>query len=130
MANAFAELNPAGDKIEVHFRYDADLVRCIKEVPGARYVAPGDGGPMWLVPLNLDIARRLNEEMGPGLVIGRALKQWGKEARKREANLHALASIDSVNPEDLELNKKLPDLCTWFRGYQRADTKFLAATSA
>jgi hypothetical protein len=60
MANAFAELSPTGDKIEVHFRYDADLVACIKEVPGARYVSPAEGGPLWLVPLNLDIARRLN----------------------------------------------------------------------
>jgi len=127
--NAFAELSPSGDKIEVHFRYDPDLVACIKEVPGARYVAPAEGGPMWLVPLNLDIARRLTENMGPGLVLGRALKVWGKEATKREANLHALAGIDDVPAKELELNKKIPELAKWMRGYQRADTKFLAATS-
>jgi len=127
--NAFAELSPAGDKIEVHFRYDPDMVACIKEVPGAHYVPPADGGPMWLVPLNLDVARRLNEQMGPGLVIGRALKVWGKEATKREANLHALAGIDDVPAKDLGLNKKIPELAKWMRGYQRADTKFLAATS-
>src|SRR5499427_8742311 len=127
--NAFAELSPSGDKIEVHFRYDPDLVACIKEVPGARYVSPAEGGPMWLVPLNLDIARRLTENMGPGLVLGRALKVWGKEATKREANLHALAGIDDVPAKELELNKKIPELAKWMRGYQRADTKFLAATS-
>jgi SNF2 family DNA or RNA helicase len=129
MPNAFAELSPSGDKIEVHFRYDADLVACIKEVPGARYVSPTDGGPMWLVPLNLDVARRLNENMGPGLVLGRALKVWGKEATKREANLHALAGIDDVPAKDLKLNKMIPELAEWMRGYQRADTQFLAATS-
>ena len=129
MNNAFAELNPSGDKIEVHFRYDADLVRSVKEVPGARFVGKDEGGPMWLVPLNLDVARRLHEEFGDRLVLGRALKTWGKEAVKREANLHALASIDSVDPKDLELNGKIPTLAKWFRGYQRADVKFLAATS-
>jgi SNF2 family DNA or RNA helicase len=129
MGKAFAELNPSGDKIEVHFRYDADLVRSVKEVPGAKFVPATDGGPMWTVPLNMDIARRLFEEMGPSLVLGRALKQWGKEARKREANLHALASIDSVPVKDLELSKKIPELAQWMRGYQRADVKFLAAGS-
>jgi hypothetical protein len=129
MNNAFAELSPSGDKIEVHFKYDPDLVKCVKEVPGARFVSASDGGPMWTVPLNLDIARRLNEEMGPGLVIGRALKAWGREARKREANLHALASIDSVGPEALKLTTMIPGMTEWFRGYQRADVQFMAATS-
>jgi hypothetical protein len=51
MSKAFAEINPAGDKIEVHFRYDPDLVRSIKEVPGAGSKShPAEGGPMWLVP--------------------------------------------------------------------------------
>jgi SNF2 family DNA or RNA helicase len=128
---AFAEISPSGDKIEVQFRYDPDLVKCIKEVPGARFVGKDDGGPMWVVPLNLDIARRLNEEMGPNtLVLGRALKVWGREATKREANLHALASIDSVDIDELKIATKLPELAEWFRGYQRADVKFLAATSA
>ena len=99
MANAFAELNPSGDKIEVHFRYDPDLVAMIKEVPGARYVPPDQGGPMWTVPLNLEVGRRLRENMGRGLVYGKALRVWAKEATKREANLHHLASIDEVSPE-------------------------------
>lgn len=126
---AFAELNASGDKIEVYFRYDPDLVACIKEVPGARFVPANNGGPMWTVPLNLDIARRLNEELGPSLVLGKAIRVWGKEARKREANLHALASIDSVEPKDLKLNKKIPELAQWMRGYQRADVKFMGTTS-
>jgi SNF2 family DNA or RNA helicase len=130
MANAFAELNPSGDKIEVHFRYDPDLVAMIKEVPGARYVPPGEGGPMWTVPLNLDCGRRLKENMGPGLVYGKALRVWAKEATKREANLHKLAAIDEVSPEALKkLNAKIPELTQWMRGYQRADVQFLAATS-
>lgn len=127
---AFAELNPSGDKIEVWFRYDQDLLRTIKEVPGAKFVNVQQGGPCWTVPLNLDVARRLNEEFADRLVYGRALRVWGREAAKREKNLQTLASIDSVDPEGLELNKKIPELTNWFRGYQRADVKFLAATSA
>ena len=126
---AFVELNPSGDKIEVYFRYDPELVALIKEVPGARFVSASNGGPMWTVPLNLDIARRLNENIGPDLVLGKALRLWGKEARKREANLHALASIDSVEPKDLKLYKKIPELAEWMRGYQRADVKFMGTTS-
>lgn len=130
MNKAFAELNAAGDKIEVFFKYDKDLVSCIKEVPGARYVAPADGGPMWTIPLNLDAARRLNQELGPSLVLGRAFVLWGKEAVKRERNLHSLSAIDDLPVEKLKLATKIPSLAEWMRGYQRADTQFLAATSA
>jgi len=130
MNKAFAEINSSGDRIEIHFRYDPDLVKSVKEVPGARFTGPDKGGPFWTVPLSLEIGRRLAEEIGPDLVVGRALKQWGKEQVKREKNLHALASIDSVKPEELKLYKKLPELAKWFRPYQCADTMFLGATSA
>ena len=131
MSKAFAELNPSGDKVEVHFRYDGDLVRSVKEVPGARFRSASEGGPMWLVPLNLDIMRRLTEEIGKDrLVLGRALKEWGREAVKRESNLQVMATTDSVPLKDLKISKTLPELAKWFRPYQRADVKFLAATSA
>jgi SNF2 family DNA or RNA helicase len=130
MSKAFAELNSAGDKIEVHFRYDPDLVRTVKEIPGARYVGPSEGGPFWLVPLDLTIGRRLNEEFGDRLVLGKGLRTWGKEAVKREKNLQVLSSIDSVPLNELEISKKLPELAKWLRPYQRADVKFLSVTSA
>src|SRR4051794_29669843 len=106
-------MNSAGDRIEVHFKYDPDLVKAIKEVPGARFVPPGKGGPFWTVPLGLEIGRRLREEIGDRLVLGRALKQWGKEQVAREKNLFALAASDSVKPEELSLYKKLPELVKW-----------------
>ena len=34
----FAELNEAGDRIDVHFPYSPDAVAAIKKVPGARFV--------------------------------------------------------------------------------------------
>jgi SNF2 family DNA or RNA helicase len=130
MNPTFAELSASGDRIEVYFKYDVDNLALIKEVPGARYHGPNDGGPKWTIPLELDVARRLNENLGPSLVLGKALKVWGREAVKREENLHQLASVDSIEVKELELSKKLPAMAEWMRGYQRADVKFLAATSA
>src|SRR6516164_4434773 len=126
----FAELSPSGDAIEVHFRYDIDLLNLMRELPGARYINQQQGGPHWLVPLNLDSARRLNENMGPDLVLGLALRQWGKEATKREASLQTMAITDDLPLGKLKIAKELPELAEWLRGYQRADTQFLAATSA
>jgi len=130
MSKAFAEISPDGNRIEVHFRYDVDLYHSIKAVPDARFRGASEGGPLWLVPLNLDIARRVNEEFGDRMVYGQALRQWIREARKREENLHALATADDIPLKELKIAKKLPELAKWFRPYQRADVKFLASTSA
>ncbi len=130
MTKALAELNHAGDRVEVHFRYDADLVRSIKEVPNARFVPPNAGGPFWMVPLSLDVMRRLREELGDRLVLGQALREWGKEAVQREKTMHAMAATDDVPLADLKIATKLPKLAEWFRPYQRADVKFLSVTSA
>ena len=127
---AFAELNPVGNRIEVHFRYEEALYRAIKEIKGAYYVPQGNGGPYWTVPLNMDTGRHLREEFGDRLVLGDALLAWGREARKMEDNLKSLSLIDSVEPQDMVLHGKIPALAEWMRGYQRADVKFLAATSA
>lgn len=130
MNEAFAELSPDGQKIEVYFQYDPDLVAAIRSVPSAQFRGAAEGGPKWVLPLNLDVARRLREEIGSNLVLGRAVRIWGKEQVKREANLHALATTDSVPLEELKISKKLPELAKWFRPYQRADVKFLGDTSA
>lgn len=127
---AFVELNPAGDRIEIHFRYNEDFVASIKEVPGARYISAQHGGPMWTAPLSLDICKRLREEFGSALLIGRALNTWAREMQKREGNLHKLAALDDVPIKDLKIGQKLPELAEWFRPYQRADVKFLADTNA
>jgi SNF2 family DNA or RNA helicase len=128
--NAFAELNASGNKIEVHFRYDKDLHFLISEVPGREFVPAQAGGPMWTVPLNLDSARFLGKQFGPALVMGKALKQWGKEAVKREKNLQTLAASDDYPLDKLVIAKKLPKLAEWLRAYQRADVQHLANTSA
>jgi SNF2 family DNA or RNA helicase len=68
--------------------------------------------------------------MGPSLVLGRAFKQWGKEAIDRERMLNDLATVDDLPADKLQIAQTMPDLAEWLRGYQRADTQFLAATSA
>lgn len=128
--HAFAELSATGDKIDVWFKYDADLLACIKAVPGSRFHKANDGGPKWTIPLSMDSARRLNEEFGDLVIYGRALKAWGKEAKTREHNLHTLAAADEFPVEKMKLNAKIPELAAWLRPYQRADVMFLAATSA
>jgi SNF2 family DNA or RNA helicase len=130
MNETLAELNGAGDKIDVWFRYSDDNHRAIISLPNRRYRNQQQGGPKWEVPLTLDDARLLNEAFGPALVIGRALKVWGKEAIKRSENMATMAVNDALEPKELDMFKKIPKLAEWMRPYQRADAKFLSATSA
>jgi hypothetical protein len=95
----FAELNEAGDRIDVHFPYDPEAVAAIKRVPGARFVPKDKGGPHWRLPLDLISGERLREEFGLGLQIGDGLKYWGKSERRKERNLKAL-----TNATDATLN--------------------------
>jgi hypothetical protein len=87
-----------------------------------------NGGPMWTVPLNLDIARRLNEDIGPDLVLGRALR-CGARRHGSVKRTCMLSRASTVEPRTWKLYKKIPELAEWMRGYQRADVKFLGATS-
>jgi len=94
----FAELNEAGDRIDVHFPYDPEAVAAIKRVPGARFVPVDKGGPYWRLPLDLLSGERLREEFGLGMVLGDGLKAWGKAERRKERNLKSL-----TNATDAEL---------------------------
>src|SRR4051812_18321553 len=88
----FAELNEAGDRIDVHFPYNSEAVAAIKRVPGARFVPKDKGGPLWRLPLDLLSGERLREEFGMGLQIGDGLKAWGKAERRKECNLKSMTS--------------------------------------
>lgn len=127
---AFAEINEKGDRIAVYFRWDPVLKDRVKAVPGARFVPREKGGPYWQLPLDLLSARLLREAVGPELKLGNALKQWGREAIKKDQTLRALSLVDDVPVEELKINEKLPELAKWLRPYQRADVKFLATTNA
>lgn len=126
----FAELNERGDRCNVYFRFNQDLVDAIKRVPGSKWVPREKGGPYWRLPLEMTSMRRLREEFGNELQLGDALRSWGQQAVRGEAKMKALAVADDWPLEDLLVYSKLPKLAEWFRPYQRADVKFLGSTSA
>lgn len=121
-----AELNEAGDRIEVRFAYDQRLVMAMREVPGAKFIPPPKGGPYFRLPLDLTSARRLREAFGDDLELGRRLKTWGKETTAEERNLRSLALADDA--ELARLPEVLPKLHKFVatRPYQLADIAFMA----
>jgi SNF2 family DNA or RNA helicase len=147
---ANAELNEAGNRIDVTFPYDPNAVLAIKRVPGARFVPKDKGGPLWRMPLDLTSARMLREQFGDGLTLGPRVKRWGHIAVRKETNLTRLGAQDDA--ELVVLPKKLPLLMKAINGepipelklgkdhnfskkrtsrpYQRADIAFLAQADA
>jgi Zierdtviridae DNA helicase len=127
MPSAFCELNEAGTKIEVHFKFDPLAVAAIKTIPGSKFVPRDKGGPHWTVPLDMTCAEMLRNVFGPDLVLGDAVRAWGTEARATARNLAGLALAADAKLPGLE--EVLPDLNEFLRPYQRADAAFMAATS-
>lgn len=118
---AFAELNAKGDKIEVHFKYTPEAVKAIKEVPGRRFNDKDPNRKHWTIPLNLESGSRLREEFGMGLVLGDALKTWGREEVRRQRNLRSVSESD-----DATLDLVSAERAKWLRPYQRADVKMMS----
>lgn len=129
-AEAYADLSPRGDRIDLHFRYSPAAVAYARSVPGARFVPRGsEGGPCWRYPLSMESGRRLREAFGLGMEIGEKLRMWGVEARQREANLGAISSADSAELVRLPVdNEGLMEFVA-SRPYQTADIAMMAATN-
>lgn len=127
---AFAEVNDKGNRCNVHFRYDYLTKERVKAIPGARYVGPDKGGPMWSLPLDLISMHALRLVFGNELTLGTALKRWGHRAIREEQKLHTIAAADDWPLEEMKINQKLPKFAKWLRPYQRADIMFLSQTSA
>jgi SNF2 family DNA or RNA helicase len=129
--DAFVELTEDGERCGVHFRYSEEHVLAMNRLKplGARFVNAQNGGPLWTLPLDLIVMRRLREEFGDGLQLGDAIKAWGRRQVKKETELKTLAVADDSPLKEMKLYKKLPKLAKWFRPYQRADVKFMATTS-
>jgi SNF2 family DNA or RNA helicase len=120
---AFAELNDAGTRIRVYFKYDPNAVRAIKEVPGRRFA--GDASPKhWTVPADLTTAKRLREVFGAGLELGDGLRAWGKVQQRAARKLARVAGAD-----DAQLARVDEEAAAWLRPYQRADVAMMAATN-
>lgn len=122
----FVELNDKQDRIQLNFSYDPAAVRSVKAIPGARFVPQDKGGPHWLVPRDMVTARAIRKAF-PNAEFGIGVTAWGRDEARLERNLRSLTTADDVPVEDLLMAAKLPALAEWFRPYQRADVKFLAA---
>lgn len=120
---AFAELNEAGTRIAVYFKYDPDAVAAIREVPGRKF--HGDDTPKhWSVPADMTSARRLREVFGAGLQLGDGVRAWGKAQLVLERGLAKVAGAD-----DAELTRVDAEASAWLRPYQRADVAMMARTN-
>lgn len=128
LTQVFAELNEKGDRIEVHFNYSKEAVFKIKRVPGYKFVPADRGGPFWQLPMDITSARKLRDEFGEGLELGKAVKKWAKDVVRQETQLRSLSQATDAKLE--RLPKLLPDLAKYLRPYQRADAAFMATVNA
>jgi SNF2 family DNA or RNA helicase len=120
---AFAELNEAGTRICVYFKYDPAAVAAIKEVPGRTF--HGDAKPKhWSVRADMTSARRLREVFGAGLQLGAGVSAWGKAQVRNERGLARVAGAD-----DATLARLDAEAVAWLRPYQRADVAMMARTN-
>lgn len=115
------DLAPKGDRIDVRFPYERELVAAVKAIPGARFVPADKGGPLWRLPLDLATARALRRA-APGLSLAPGLLAWGQAERRREGRLQALVAAPDAQ---LDLGGR-SDLARYLRPYQRADVAFMA----
>lgn len=131
MMQVFAELTEDGDRCAVHFRYSPEHVAAMNRLKpvGARFLGPDNGGPLWVMPLDLTAMNRLREEFKDGLQLGNAIKAWGRKEVAKQTQLRSLSVVDDIPLKELKIAKKLPKLAKWFRPYQRADVKFMATTN-
>jgi SNF2 family DNA or RNA helicase len=124
----FAELNEAGDRIWLHFRYTEGRKNAAKAIPGRAFVPADKGGPAWSFPLDLVTARAIHQAF-PDLTIGNGLRSWGKEEVAKERTLRSLAAEDDVPKNGLKIDKTMKKLAKYLRPYQRADAASLAASN-
>lgn len=129
MPRAFAELNDNQDRIDLRFQYDKDIKDAVKAIGGARFVPADKGGPLWRLPLDLTIGRRLREIFGDQLDLGVGLKAWGRDERDKERNLGAMARADDWDINQMRLKDLHPELAAYLRPYQRADVAMMATTN-
>lgn len=120
-----AEITDDGSRVEVTFPYHQLAVRAIKRVPGARFVPPNNGGPLWRMPRDLTTMRLLREHCGDSLVLGPKLIKWGKKAVAQEKVLTELQGATDATLSNLRAIN--PEFADYLRDYQRAGVAMMAA---
>jgi SNF2 family DNA or RNA helicase len=121
-----ADLNDKLDRIIVKFKYSQQDVKKIKAVPGARFVPPANGGPMWKLPMDVTSAQMLREQFTDRLKCSERMLAWGRVAMQKTDKLVSLASADDATLEFVK--QEYGDLHEWLRPYQRAGAAFMAET--
>lgn len=147
MGKVFVELNPKGNRIDVDYKYDRDLVARMRQIPGRAYVKTPH--KHWTVPLDMTTCRLLRQAYGDLLVVGPELRSWAINAKRTEERLGSIALADSGTL--MRLPQVLPTLAKaihlgpkglWMTeaekvaalvgpgSYQAADVQFLAEATA
>jgi hypothetical protein len=118
---AFAELSPRGDRIDLHFPFDPEVVKLVKGepgygegIPGRRFVGRDDGGPLWRLPLDLESGQAMRRIFGDSLELGEGLRAWGRDERNRRRNLKSLALAEDA--ELVRVPELLPELADAIAG--------------
>jgi hypothetical protein len=142
--DVYVELNETVDRIEVHFRFDADDVAAVKTVKGRRY---NPEERFWTVPMEMVKARQLREIFGERMQLGPAVRAWAKEQVKLERNMRQLNAATDAKLErtpkiilDVIAGRKIehPTIPVNHvlrrkrepRPYQRADIKLMSLANA
>jgi SNF2 family DNA or RNA helicase len=138
--DVFVELNEDVDRIEVHFKYDAEDVAAVKTIKGRRYDSEAR---FWTVPMDMKSARALRAIFGDRMQLGEAVRLWAKEQVKQERNMRQLNAatdaklertpkvvLDVIAGRPIEHPSIPPDHVLRrkraARPYQRADIKLMS----
>jgi hypothetical protein len=128
-----AEISVEGAYIDLDFPYNPDRVLKVKNISDWRFVSKSrrDSRKIWRVPLDLATARRLREQFGNELQLGKKLRSWGQVEVERERSLADLSMAEDAEllhvPKPLIEGAKRPDGRYWEpRATWRADVAFMA----
>ena len=107
MAKVYADKTEQG-KLRCTFDYDPTVVNIIKQIPGRKFIPQDKGGPAWEWPLDVQVGRRLREELGKNFIVKPALRDWAEHEVAKSQELASLAIADSATLQALP--DALPDL--------------------
>jgi len=115
-----------GKRIVARFDYDPELIRRIKNIPGARFLKPQDGGPGWYYPLDMETCKAFRKEFSlEEARFDEALTTWG---RQHVGASKIMAEIGQSNDAELNLlPERLPALYQSLdaRPFQRVGVAFI-----
>jgi SNF2 family DNA or RNA helicase len=86
--------NAKQSRFRLTFEYSYAHVAAVRTLPGRRFVGADKGGPHWVVPATLDVARAARAALGDALVLSPDVRRWGKAATEHERNLTSILSAE------------------------------------